>query len=63
MKLNTDNLNRCIQTFESSLALYEKAAPGGVDSEVFRNAIVKGFELTQEIEREYVVVQGGGAAT
>ena len=48
MKLNTDNLNRCIQTLESSLALYEKAVPGGIDSEVFRNAIVKGFELTQE---------------
>ena len=48
MALNTDHLNRCIQTLESALALYGGAAAGSVEQEVYRNAIVKGFELTQE---------------
>ncbi len=48
MKFNTDHLNRCIRTLESSLAFYQKAELDSVDQEVFRNAIVKGYELTQE---------------
>lgn len=48
MNLNTDHLNRCIQTMRSSLNLYEQAEPDSIDQEVFRNAIVKGYELTQE---------------
>ena len=48
MTLNTEHLNRCIRTLESSLALYSQAEPGSIDQEVFRNAIVKGYELTQE---------------
>jgi nucleotidyltransferase substrate binding protein (TIGR01987 family) len=47
MELNTHHLARCIQTLESSMAFYEKATDE-TDKEVFRNAIVKGFELTQE---------------
>jgi len=46
--LNVDHLRRCIQTLNSSLALYGQATVGSVDQEVFRNAIVKGYELTQE---------------
>ncbi|MBU1618679.1 MAG: nucleotidyltransferase substrate binding protein [Gammaproteobacteria bacterium] len=46
--LNVDHLRRCIQTLASSLALYQKAEAGSIDQEVFRNAIVKGYELTQE---------------
>lgn len=46
--LNVDQLRRCIRTLESSLALYVKAAPDSTDQEVFRNAIVKSYELTQE---------------
>lgn len=46
--LNTDHLKRCISTFESSLKFYQQAAEGSIDQEVFRNAIVKGYELTQE---------------
>ncbi len=46
--LNTDHLNRCIDTLESSLTLYRQADPGSTNQEVFRNAIVKGYELTQE---------------
>jgi len=46
--LNTDHLQRCISTLESSLAFYLKAELNSIDQEVFRNAIVKGYELTQE---------------
>lgn len=46
--LNVDHLRRCILTLSSSLALYDKAEAGSIDQEVFRNAIVKGYELTQE---------------
>jgi nucleotidyltransferase substrate binding protein (TIGR01987 family) len=46
--LNVAYLRRCTQTLESSLNFYQKAAPGGIDQEVFRNAIVKGYELAQE---------------
>lgn len=48
MLLNTDHLKRCIGTLESSLAFYQKAEPDSIDKEVFRNAIVKGYELAQE---------------
>ncbi len=46
--LNTDHLKRCIDTLESSLTLYRQAEPSSTNQEVFRNAIVKGYELTQE---------------
>lgn len=48
MNLNTDHLQRCIQTLQSSVTLYGEAAVGSVEQEVFRNAIVKGYELVQE---------------
>ena len=48
MILNTDHLMRCIKTMQSSLTLYLQAEPESIDQEVFRNAVVKGYELTQE---------------
>jgi nucleotidyltransferase substrate binding protein (TIGR01987 family) len=48
MSLNTTHLARCIQTLESSLSLLKKAPPDTIDYEIFRNAVVKGFELTLE---------------
>ncbi|MDT8440814.1 MAG: hypothetical protein RQ723_04030 [Desulfuromonadales bacterium] len=48
MILNTEHLSRCIKTLRSSLTLYEQAEPESIDQEIFRNAIVKGYELTQE---------------
>ncbi|OGS82822.1 MAG: nucleotidyltransferase [Gallionellales bacterium GWA2_59_43] len=48
MSLNTDHLLRCIQTLESSLAMLQRAQAESVEYEVFRNAVVKGFELTLE---------------
>lgn len=46
--LNTDQLQRCMQTLESSLQFYQQAEENSIDQEVFRNAIIKGYELTQE---------------
>ena len=48
MTLNTDHLKRCIQTLRSSLTFFEQAAPESIDQEIYRNAIVKGYELAQE---------------
>lgn len=47
-KLNTDHLIQCIKTLESSLERLQAAQPDSIDYEVFRNATVKGFELTLE---------------
>jgi len=47
--LNTDHLHRCIETLGYSLTLYQQAPHGNIQQEVYRNAIVKGFELTQEV--------------
>ncbi|MEO1750577.1 nucleotidyltransferase substrate binding protein [Thiofaba sp. EF100] len=46
--LNVEQLERCIQTLSASLSLYQAAEEGSTEQEVFRNAVVKGFELTQE---------------
>jgi nucleotidyltransferase substrate binding protein (TIGR01987 family) len=46
--LNTDHFIRGIDTLRSSLALYERAEADSIDREIFRNAIVKGYELAQE---------------
>ena len=48
MNLNTDHLNRCIGTLRLSLNFYEQAPADSIDREIFRNAIVKGYELAQE---------------
>ncbi len=48
MTTNTDHLDRCVRTLASSLDFYRQARPDSIDREVFRNAIVKGYELTQE---------------
>lgn len=48
MHLNTDHFARCIQTLETSLTLLQRSEPESIDYEIFRNAVVKGFELTLE---------------
>lgn len=48
MSLNTEHLRRCIETLRSSMALYDEAPAASIHKEVFRNAIVKGYELAQE---------------
>ena len=46
--LNTDHLLQCIKTLESSIERLKAAKPDSLDYEIFRNATVKGFELTLE---------------
>lgn len=48
MNLNTDHLCRCIQTLESSLGMLQKSDQTTVEYEIYRNAVVKGFELALE---------------
>ena len=49
MTLNFDNLAQCIQTLDRSLHHLERSELGSDDYEVYRNAVIKGFELTLEI--------------
>ena len=46
--LNTDHLQRCIETLEQSLILLQKETPDSLVYEIFRNASIKGYELTLE---------------
>ncbi len=48
MSLNTDHLDKCIKTLESSLTHLKSSAENSIDYDVFRNAAVKGFELCLE---------------
>ena len=48
MSLNFEHLDRCIGTLERSLTFLDGSAPESDDYEVFRNAVIKGFELTLE---------------
>ncbi|PSB68560.1 nucleotidyltransferase [filamentous cyanobacterium CCP1] len=48
MSLSTEQLNRCIATLESSLRLLQGVSSHSIEYEVFRNAVIKGFELTLE---------------
>ncbi|WP_297572990.1 nucleotidyltransferase substrate binding protein [uncultured Deefgea sp.] len=48
MTLNFDHLERSIQTLDQSLQYLHGSEPGSVPYEVFRNAVIKGFELCLE---------------
>jgi hypothetical protein len=48
-KLNTDHLAQCIKTLEYSIEHLLSSQPDSIEYEVFRNATIKGFELTLEI--------------
>ena len=48
MKLDFDHLQRCSLTLERSLQSLAKAEAESIDYEVFRNAVIKSFELTLE---------------
>ena len=67
MHRNTDHLRRCIATVECSLDLLDKSEPDSIDYEVFRNAVVKGFELVLEISgkllRKALKAYGGSPKT
>lgn len=48
MALNTEHLKRCIDTLKQSISLLNQSKSESIEYEVFRNAIVKGYELTLE---------------
>ena len=48
MALNTDHLLRCLDTLEHSVAMLRKQQINSIEYEVFRNAVIKGYELSLE---------------
>jgi nucleotidyltransferase substrate binding protein (TIGR01987 family) len=67
MSLRTEHLARCIKTLEASLEQLEKHSKDSIEYEVFRNAVVKGFELTLEttgkLLRKAIKAYGGSPRT
>src|SRR5580704_156778 len=48
MNLRTEHLARSLQTLEKSLEQLKSVPEDSIDFEIYRNAVVKGFELTLE---------------
>jgi hypothetical protein len=48
MNLRTEHLARCLETLDKSLVQLKLAPEDSIDYEIYRNAVVKGFELTLE---------------
>ena len=48
MDINTEYLQKCLLTLEKSYSLIKTTEEGSIDYEMFRNALVKGFEMTLE---------------
>lgn len=48
MTINTEYFKRRIETLEKSYELIKKSEEGSIDYEMYRNALVKGFEITLE---------------
>lgn len=47
-KINTEYLQKCIDTVVKSYDLLKNSEEGSIEYEVFRNSLVKGFEITLE---------------
>jgi len=48
MSINTEYLEKCIETLEKSYDLIKTAQEGSIDYEIYKNSLVKGFEMTLE---------------
>lgn len=48
MPLQTKHLTRCLTTLEAALAQLSHAKAASVEYEIYRNAVIKGFELSLE---------------
>ena len=46
--INTETLDRCIETLQKSYDSIKKSEEGSIDYEMYRNSLVKSFELTLE---------------
>lgn len=47
-KISTEYLEKCIKTLEQSHKLLKAADPDSIEFEMYRNSLVKGFEMTIE---------------
>lgn len=48
MPISTEYLERCIETLEKSYTCIKNCDEGTIDYEMYRNSLVKGFEMTLE---------------
>lgn len=46
--INTEYLERCLETLEKSYQMIKTVEEGSIDYEMYRNSLVKGFEMTLE---------------
>ena len=46
--INTEYLQRCIDTLEKSYEMIKTAKENSIEYEMYRNSLVKGFEMTLE---------------
>lgn len=46
--INTEHLSKCIETLERAYGLILTTEEGSIDYEMYRNSLVKGFEMTLE---------------
>ena len=46
--INTEHLSKCIETLERAYTLIRTVEVGSIDYEMYRNSLVKGFEMTLE---------------
>lgn len=47
-ELNTEYLERCLATLEKSYEMIQTTTPETIEYEMYRNSLVKGFEMTLE---------------
>lgn len=48
MSINIEYLERCILTLEKAYTLIKSETEGSIEYEMYRNSLVKGFEMTLE---------------
>ena len=48
MPLQTDHLKRCLLTLEAALDQLGRAQAASIEYDIYRNAVIKGFELSLE---------------
>ena len=48
MSINTEHLEKCIETLEKSYSLIKTVEESSIEYEMYRNSLVKGFEMTLE---------------
>jgi nucleotidyltransferase substrate binding protein (TIGR01987 family) len=48
MSLQTAHLDRCLRTLDAALHQLRQAPPDSLEYDIYRNAVIKGFELSLE---------------